>query len=72
VTGRKFTARSRPLIMTQVDEAALTRVLLEEFPAMKFIDGSKWDYDNFPWIESIDQSSEIVVHGVVPDPGWHP
>jgi hypothetical protein len=72
VTERKSTKRSRPLIMTEVDEAALTRVLLEEFPAMKFIAGSSWDYDNFPWIESIDQSNEIVVHGVVPDPGWHP
>ena len=58
--------------MTKVDEAALTRVLLEAFPEMKFIDGSSWDYDKLTWIESIDQANETNVRGVLPYPGWRP
>ncbi len=58
--------------MTMVDEAAFTRVLIEAFPGIKFIDGQPWRNSAVPWRDSINSCEDLLVYGILPEPGWQP
>lgn len=63
----------RDILFTKVDEAALSDVIREKYPNVKFFEDRDWYIDSTPpFLESIDKAATSGVYISIPNEEWRP